>query len=119
MTKKDPTKREDFERLLYCELTDEEIGQKALDAVAADRELRDLAREKRNWLENWKERAGGAAADKTAAITCVETRQEERRVPCERVWDFDAGPVIEVRLDTGEEIHTRPITAEERQTEIA
>lgn len=39
-------------------------------------------------------------------------------VNCERRYIFRTGRVVEVRTDTGEEIYERPMTLDERQTEL-
>lgn len=44
---------------------------------------------------------------------------ETRAVECEIRFDFDAGLVRTVRLDTDEVVSERPVTDEERQTSLA
>lgn len=49
---------------------------------------------------------------------CLRNGWEERFVECEVSLDFRTGSVSVIRLDTGEVIESRGMTAEERQMDI-
>jgi hypothetical protein len=48
----------------------------------------------------------------------IANRSEHRQVECRLVFYWELGRVESVRLDTGETVHSRPITAEERQQKM-
>lgn len=108
-------KKEIFERELRVILTPEQVAERA-DRAAHLLQQRDdkeslakaaqkHAKSEIDELEATMRRLGGEVRDKA---TYLPTR-------CERVFDYRTGTVTETRLDTGEVISERPMTAEERQ----
>lgn len=55
------------------------------------------------------------SAEKRRLQSEVRTKATYREVPCERRFLYDDAIVVEVRLDTGEEIGNRPMTETEKQ----
>ena len=48
----------------------------------------------------------------------ISRKEEERDVEIEAILDFKRGVAEEIRLDTDEVLHTRPLTEAERQTSL-
>jgi len=59
-----------------------------------------------------------AKADFGRACSLVRAGYEERQVECERVFDYVKGEARVTRLDTGEVIEQRPLTEDEKQSEM-
>lgn len=55
------------------------------------------------------------SAEKRRLQSEVRTKATYREVQCERRFLYDAGVVVEVRLDTDEELSNRPMTETEKQ----
>jgi hypothetical protein len=103
---------------LICNLTREEVANYA-DSLAQliDRESSTNS-EFASIKKAWNGKIEDIKRDIQSTSTKVREHKELRLVKCEKVLDFDAGEVREVRLDTGEIIGTRPMSSTERQKEL-
>lgn len=108
-------KRVRSHEMLPVPLTDDELLAHADRAARlqgqADHEaeaLRDEMKERRAEIEELRTQA-------REALRLVRERREDRRVEVEVVYEYAANAVVLVRLDTGEQVRQRPMTADERQ----
>lgn len=114
----DRVKRIECTKDLVCQLTREEVAAYAEDlAQQIDREAKTTS-EFDSVKKTWKNKLDDIKREILSTSTKVREHKEMRLVKCEKVLDFDAGEVREVRLDTGEIIGSRPMSATERQKEL-
>lgn len=106
---------ERFQRQLLCDLSREEVEERATEAARLIDQLD-------------QQEADMKAAQKAAKARIEESETQLRRVSgevrdratirltdCQRVFDWDKGEVREIRSDTGEVMATRPMSDEEKQ----
>lgn len=116
--KPDRTKKVPFQRQLSCHLTREEVEQRA-DESARLVERRDhFEAELKSAQKSGKAQLSEMDAELRRVSTEVRDKATVRLVDCDRVQDWDAGTVTEVRRDTGEVISSRKMTDEEKQREL-
>lgn len=119
MPKKLTEKSDVFQRNLPVTLTDEELRHRG-DALAAQLDELDRIEAK---VKAAKEAAKGPKEKAEATIgelrRQLRTRSEDRLVDCEEVKRFAQRCAETIRLDTGEVVSTRPLTAQEMQTELS
>jgi hypothetical protein len=102
-------------RKLPVQLTDDELQQRSQALVGNIKQTDALKEEKKTATSEFKARIG-ACNDVTKRLTeIISSGKEERDVECEMTKDYKGGTVTVVRLDTGEVVETRPMTADERQ----
>jgi hypothetical protein len=111
-------KRVPFTRDLKCELSREEVEERAQEAASIlerrdqkEADAKEEAKRRKNEI---------AQLDLEHRILSSEVRSKTttRPVECERVYDYDAGKVTEYRSDTGEKLHSRNMTDSERQKDL-
>lgn len=111
-------KRVPFTRELECALTREEVEEKAQEAASLlerrDQKEADLKEQQKRW----KNEISQLDVEHRIVSSEVRSKSTVRPVECERVFDYDAGKVREVRLDTFETLHTRNMTDSERQRDL-
>lgn len=103
---------------LPCRLTDAEVMGRTtelLDALSAEDALES---EKKNFMEQHKERLTIAGAESRRLRRIVSTRTEERDVEIAESPDYKRGIVEVLRTDTNEIVRTRQMSAEERQSPL-
>lgn len=107
-----------IKRELRCKLTPEEANTKTANMLALMEDITKLESEKKakakmyaDLIKEKKKRRDEYASD-------VRTGTERRQVECEEIADYRTNRVETKRLDTGEIIDTRAMTAKERQTEL-
>ena len=107
-----------FTRDLVCALTRDEVAAHAEElAQLIDRETSTEA-EFDSVKKTWKNKIEDIKREILSTSTKVREHKEMRLVRCQKVLDFEAKEVREVRLDTGETFNTRPMSAAELQKEL-
>lgn len=124
MAKKKPTedqenkrkiRTERFEQSLRCQLTKEEIADRA-DRAAQLLEDRDHEEEElKAHAKHVKGKIERIEAEMRQHSNEVRTRSTYRDIECERIFDYKSKRVREVRGDTGEVISDREMTEREKQ----
>jgi len=111
----DDLKIENFRRSMAVNLTRDEVAERA-DRAAQ------LLKERDQKEAEFKEQAGAnkrivARLENELREVSAEVRERKayQDVPCERRYNWTRGTVTEVRLDTGEELSSRPMTDAEAQ----
>lgn len=97
-------------RQLKCALPDWEIAHKALEIRKFELQVERIQSDARTMTKPLKERI--------AALKTEIDDGEERRIECQEVKEFSTNSLRVIRMDTGEEIERRALTAEERQQEL-
>lgn len=117
--KGEAVRRVELRKELEVDLTPEQIAEASREHVEAleaiDKEIdafADTKREHKNLL-------GDIKARERRLRNIVQTGQRPALVACERLIDYAAAKVEERRLDTGELITQRPMTAEEGELVMA
>lgn len=117
-TEDESVKREPFTRQLRVALTAEEVAALGGESehLFAKADMLDEARAE----ENKQRRAEikRMVQDARTMLRDVADRATSRAVACERVYDYRAGMVREIRNDTAEVIGERVMTDDERQREL-
>lgn len=111
-------KIEPVTRTLKCNLTSQEVLDRSADLTNTMDELANIEQEFASAKEQFKARASESEA-KVQRLKCeVRDRYVHRPVACERIHDYEAGTVEIIRTDLYERVEVRPMTQEERQTEL-
>ena len=108
-------KNREFIKHLPVELEDEEVQLYGRELSSKLRE-----RDEIDDQESAAKKAAKAAREPIdlrikALRYMLDTKTETRPVECEEVFDFKGNAVRVYRMDTGDEVDARPMTAEERQ----
>lgn len=119
MPKKQTEKTDTFQKQLPVRLTDEELRHRG-DELASQLDLMDEIDAR---ITAAKEAAKGPRQQTQERIfelrDQLRRKAEDRLVDCEMIKRFDQRCAETVRLDTGEIVGTRPLTAQEMQTKLA
>ena len=102
-------------KTLGCELSLAEVNAHALRAAKLDEEIFDEREQNSARQKASKALVDDLSRERGEALRKVRTGKEDRKVNCERTFDFSENAVVTVRLDTGEEIDRRAMTYDERQ----
>lgn len=103
---------------LPVQLTDEELLDRSTALVDNIQKTAALEEEKKSVDADFKGKIKARAEVSRKLTEIISNRTEDREVECEVKKDFERGTVTTVRMDTGEVVETRPITADERQEEL-
>ncbi len=103
---------------LDCILRPEEVNAHALEAAKLDEEVFDEKEAASSRSKASKALCDDLVRQRGEHLRKVRTGREERKVTCERVYDFAENAVRTIRLDTGEEVDNRAMTYEERQQHL-
>lgn len=106
---------ENIDRLLPVKLTDRERLEIGEDIAAAQIKAEQAELDKKAADEGYKGIIEGAYADVSQLTKTLRYGKIDRMVPCEVRRDFRKGQVTVIRLDTMDEVESRPMTAAERQ----
>ena len=107
-----------FSESLVCHLVPGEVADRADRAARLQADHDQLAERIAAEQKSGKAQLARIAEEQHRLLEEVRTRQGYRPVECERKPDFEAGVLRTVRLDTGEVVRQRPLTPEERQTQL-
>jgi hypothetical protein len=114
--KKTPNaRREPFTSSLRVALTQNEVADRADRAAMLEDEIDQRIIDQKEQAKKARGVIARITAEKRALQGDVRARATYREVSCERRFLYDEGLVIEVRLDNGEELSRRTMTAEEKQ----
>jgi hypothetical protein len=100
---------------LPVHLTDDEVRARGERIVALMQERTEADADAKRQRDAHKARVSDLDKTMTHLAHEVRTRTEHRDVEVKEAFDHDRGLVETVRLDTGEVVETRPMTARERQ----
>ena len=103
-----------FKRALPCRLTDTEVLKKG-EALAAARLLIEELKEQRKVIND---RISAQQDEVLELAQLIDARTEERDVLCKWQDDFTHKVRKLIRQDTGEEVDTQVMTAEDLQDEL-
>ncbi len=107
--------------ILPVQLTPDEVKKKTKHLLQHLEEIDQLDSEAKRVAKHNKDIIAGHQADVRELRLVLAEGSERRDVKCEEVYDWTAGTVDTVRLDTNEkvkELGTRKISAIERQTHL-
>jgi hypothetical protein len=107
-----------YTRMLKCKLTEEEWNERANLLAEEHQRGQRLDAEHKLVAKLHNQRMGVVKDNVERLSSALRLREEERMVQCEDRRDEDKLLIDTVRLDTGEVIGTRPMTAEERQVAL-
>ncbi len=119
--KQDEPERVKVEKItknLRCDLSEKDVAERS-DRVAhliAKKETKE--EELKLQTKQAKNEIGMVEAEITHLASEVRDRATYRDVECERQYRIKEGRVVDVRLDTGEEVFERAMTAAELQGEL-
>lgn len=100
------------QRPLECKLTEAEFKDRS-DKMAAAELLIEQLKEHRKGING---KMAAAATERGRLAHIIDTGIEQRAVECEWRDDFKQNVKRLIRTDTGAEVDTRPMTADDRQT---
>ena len=104
---------------LVCTLTDDEIGDRAFDVDQTDQAIQDLETEFENVKKEHKSMVGNHEARRRLLLREIRTRRTHRGVECEIEPIYHPAFVVRTtRLDTGEIVHERQMSEEEKQGQL-
>ncbi len=105
-------------RILPCHLHDGEVAKKADELAAAIAERAKIDADRKNSVEDFKEKLKGFDGKISSLAHAVRHHREDRSVPCK--WERDDGrlSMILVRTDTFEIVDTRPMREDEKQATL-
>lgn len=113
---KEPRVRiERFAEQLLCPLTPGEIAERADRAAHLLSERDALEAQAKEALRAAKAQIGKLDGEHRRLSSEVREKVTARQVRCERRFYYEKNLVIDVRLDTGEEMHRREMTGDESQ----
>lgn len=104
--------------LLPCALTDTEVIKRADRLVKIAEESATLDWELEVRKKDHKEKQGGLTSEAKQLCREVKSRSEDRMVEVKETFYWERNSVERVRLDTGEIVSARSITADERQRQL-
>ncbi|MFW6087678.1 MAG: hypothetical protein ACODAG_10775 [Myxococcota bacterium] len=107
-----------FERVLPVKLTEEQVADAAREMAEVAKQIDDLEQRKKELLAEMRTEMADLQGHLSGIAKKVRQGAVEDAVPCVQGLDYSEQHMITVRLDTGEVIERRPLTAEERQGEF-
>lgn len=116
--KKDEVRVATFSRDLICDLTREEVEERASKAaeLVQKRDLKQADFDSQR--KYWKNQIEEIEVEIRSVSSEVRSKKTSRQIVCERICDYTSGRVREVRTDTGEALSDRAMTDAERQREL-
>ena len=107
--------RKEFTQSLKVALTQKEILEAGETMADSQRELSQAEGELTSIKAQFKSRIEAADVKIKLNANLIRDKFEFRPVKCERVLDFKKEVVSEIRLDSGETVHSRPMKESEKQ----
>lgn len=96
-------------------LTDKEIREAGSSLAMLYAQISTLEDDKKTSASDFKARIDAASAQATVQSNLIRNGYDYKDIDCEEIWDYDEKVVSVVRLDTGEQIRSRIMTAKELQ----
>lgn len=100
---------------LSCDLNQDEINLYSQELANVTTEQAEVEAHKKDVLSGITARLNKCAADRVVLARKITSRKEDRPVECELEFDYAAGKVYTVRVDTGVTIRQRKLSDDERQ----
>lgn len=113
-----PVLNRKYEKNLECKLTEDEVLAKGRELALEQDELDEAERQKKRVTEDAKAAVEERRGRVRTLSRIVRDGSEDRRVGCEEYLDFANQRAYTVRMDTGEEVETRPLSEFERQRKL-
>lgn len=110
--------RKKYTDIQRVRLTDEELIERAQEQSRTLQTIEEMENDLKTKAQHAKAAIAEREADVKRLAVEIRDRATYRPVDCERIFDYRRGLVIEVRLDTGEQISERPMTYAEKQREL-
>ena len=110
-----PVLKKTAQRLVTCQLTDEEQREKGLQLALACVQRTEIEKERAETMKTFKERLDAVALEMAKHTKALRTGTEVRQLAVVELFDYNDGSVTISRKDTGEVIEKRDMTQEERQ----
>lgn len=107
-----------IKRELPVKLTESELAATAKEIGKLNRERQAMEAQAKQAASQWKDRISGLDARISDLAEKADGGVEARVVDCEEMFDYRRGEVRVVRLDTNEQLETRPMTSDERQPSL-
>lgn len=114
----DGIERKKYTDIQRVRLTDEELIERAQEQSRTLQTIEEMENDLKTKAQHAKAAIAEREADVKRLSVEIRDRATYRPVDCERIFDYRRGLVIEVRLDTGEQISERPMTYAEKQREL-
>jgi len=105
-------------RSLKYEFNDTELQDLARKALEKTRDIDELEDEKKSVMSEYKNKIDRATAELNVKRRKYLDGFEVRQVECRVERDYDREVIRYVRIDTGEELEGRTMTAQERQMRL-
>ncbi len=105
-------------RSLPCELTDEELRERADQLVVHIRELEALDEEKKEASKKFRDKMRAIGSKVSVFSKQIEDKKEVREVECLEAPDYNRKLMVITRKDTGEVLGTRPLSSEDLQAPL-
>ena len=115
---KKPATRPRETRLLVCDLTEDEISERAKQLAVSKGEMEQHQLHAKEIKADLKKKGEQLRAQISQLARACREGKEEREIVCELLYDEDELTVDVVRVDTGQVVSSRPMTDDERQTLI-
>lgn len=112
------TKKEVYERQLFCILTEDEIREKSKLLAQKSIDMRSLENEKKSVMTGFKNQIDEIDVNIQKVSQEITSGKELKVVKCVREFDWVKEKVTEVRTDTGEIINGRKMAESEKQMEF-
>ena len=112
---KDTVKKHKTSKLLPCVLTDVELQLAGKNLASTVRDIVKVKDRKSTANAGFKKEMEELQQQQREFSELVNTGIEERQVDCEEVFDYDKNMVRTARIDTGEQLSEREMTAAERE----
>ena len=105
--------------LLPCELTNEELIDRAKQLAGAGRKIEDKEAEHSALKAQMRSEMKLLTAKRDSLNSVVASGREYREVTIKEIHDFDSGKFKKVRTDTGEIIFERELAGDERKVPLS
>ena len=104
-----------YTKLLACKLTDDELLRYGGELGSVIQDIAEEEERQASLKQELKARLAGLEDKRTELATKLVRREELRDVDVQPERNYAAGRYYEIRMDNGEIIKERSLTAEERQ----
>lgn len=105
-------------RTLPVKLSQDELRERGDTLASVIQDLNTEQKRQTDQKAQMKAKLSELEARQTQLAIMISRREEDREVVIDVWHDFERGTVSEVRRDTGEELHSRHMTDEERQRSL-
>ncbi|KKN02240.1 hypothetical protein LCGC14_1119810 [marine sediment metagenome] len=114
----DTIEKTNVTRVLSVDLTDSEIQALGENLASLESKLAGEKERKAVSAAEYNARIKDFEIEITRVAAIINTGHKQRAVECERIKNFHAGTITLTRLDTGAEVETKIMLADERQPNL-